>query len=100
MSALACLSTQATAEGAGAVPSAAQKVNGVVRGGCPDVLLRRFDTYILPRTKSPVLPMRAITAAHIGKLVRVRVSPCNIFRRLQDNARHNMQYRQMPALQP
>ncbi|GLC33654.1 Mcm2-7 hexameric complex component [Pleodorina starrii] len=45
---------------------------GTVRGGCPDILLRRFDMYFLPRTKMPALPMRSVRATHLGHLVRVR----------------------------
>lgn len=52
--------------GKGAVP-------GTVRGGCPDMLLRRFDVYFAPRTKMLPLPMRGVRASHLGHLVRVRV---------------------------
>ncbi|PNW77889.1 hypothetical protein CHLRE_10g455850v5 [Chlamydomonas reinhardtii] len=51
--------------GKGAVP-------GTVRGGCPDMLLRRFDVYFAPRTKMLPLPMRGVRASHLGHLVRVR----------------------------
>ncbi len=47
---------------------------GTVRGGCPDILLRRFDVYFAPRTKMAPLPMRGVRATHLGQLVRVRVS--------------------------
>ncbi|GFR49380.1 hypothetical protein Agub_g11405 [Astrephomene gubernaculifera] len=52
-------------KGSGAIP-------GTVRGGCPDILLRRFDVYFEPRTKMPATPMRAVRATHLGHLVRVR----------------------------
>lgn len=45
-----------------------------MRGGCPDILLRRFDVYFAPRTKMAPLPMRGVRATHLGQLVRVRVS--------------------------
>lgn len=57
------------AKGPGAVP-------GTVRGGCPDILLRRFDVYFTPRTKMAPQPMRAVRATHLGHLVRVRVGSC------------------------
>ncbi|KXZ44931.1 hypothetical protein GPECTOR_60g708 [Gonium pectorale] len=45
---------------------------GTVRGGCPDVLLRRFDVYFAPRSKMAPLPMRSVKATNLGQLVRVR----------------------------
>lgn len=46
---------------------------GTVRGGCPDILLRRFDVYFAPRAKMASLPMRSVRATQLGHLVRVRV---------------------------
>ncbi|GLI59736.1 hypothetical protein VaNZ11_001684 [Volvox africanus] len=51
--------------GTGAMP-------GTVRGGCPDILLRRFDVYFAPRSKMQALPMRSVRANNLGHLVRVR----------------------------
>ncbi len=40
----------------------------------PASVQRRFDTYILPRSKMPITPLRQISASHIGHLVKLRVS--------------------------
>ncbi|MEW5297665.1 MAG: hypothetical protein WDW38_006841 [Sanguina aurantia] len=59
------------------VQGPSQATNNTTHGGSsvqgvPPSLLRRFDVYLHGRTRSEAQPLRSVTSAMIGRLVRVR----------------------------